>query len=229
MQLIPVIDIYNGVAVHAKLGQRAQYQPINSKLCASCKVSEVIEAFLTIAAFQKIYIADLNALTAQGNNAELIQTLVLAFPQINFWVDAGYQEYPSALTQLGNYTTVLASEAYPNSKLSVLQNFSKDFVLSLDFSAQDKPLGSLELFQQSKFWPSQIIIMTLARVGSEAGLDVDKLSYYQSLNTKTDFIAAGGIRNIQDLQQLKTMGIQQALCASALHNKILQAADLQNL
>jgi phosphoribosylformimino-5-aminoimidazole carboxamide ribotide isomerase len=42
-------------------------------------------------------------------------------------------------------------------------------------------------------------------------------------------MAAGGIRHHKDLLQLKKLGIQQALIASALHNKKLTTQDIEQL
>ena len=229
MQLIPVIDIKDGIAVHAKLGQRAQYQAIHSALCSSCQLEAVIDAFLTLSDFKLFYLADLNAIMQQGDNGILIKNLLLNYPQITFWVDSGYQQRPSNLMSLSNYQAVLGSECYSTNQLQYLKAFDKNFVLSLDFSSENKPLGSLELFENQAFWTAKIIIMTLGRVGSYAGVDLEKLEYYQNLNPDVEFIASGGIRHINDVKQLQSIGIKKALCASALHNQAISFDELKNL
>ena len=72
MKIIPVIDLKDGVVVHAHQGMREQYQPIGSNLCQSSDIYRVIEAFLGVYDFDTIYIADLNAITHQGDHDRLI-------------------------------------------------------------------------------------------------------------------------------------------------------------
>jgi len=43
MKIIPVIDLKDGVVVHAKQGHREHYQPINTDLCKSSDIFQVIE------------------------------------------------------------------------------------------------------------------------------------------------------------------------------------------
>ena len=229
MQLIPVIDIKKGLAVHAKLGLREHYQPLNTALCPSSKITQVIDCFLTLYDFKIIYLADLDAITGSGNNQTLIKNLLLFYTEITFWVDSGYQQQPSLLAHFNNYQTVLGSESYSNNVLNNLKSFEKNFILSLDFSAREKPLGSEQLFNQQDLWPLQIILMTLARVGSNQGVDLDKLIYYQQLNPKVEFIASGGIRSINDIFALQKIGIKKVLCATALHNKTISSTAIQKL
>lgn len=229
MQLIPVIDIKEGIAVHAKPGLREHYQPLHTALCPSNKITKIVDCFLEIHPFKIIYLADLNAITNCGDNQVFIKKLLLHYPHVNFWVDSGYQQQPSSLSRFNNYQTVLGSESYEDNALNDLNSFEKNFILSLDFSTQGHPLGSKRLFNEKNLWPRQIILMTLARVGSGLGVDFNMLNYYQQLNSKIDFIAAGGIRTIDDVLRLQKIGIQKALCASALHNQAISSDDMKKL
>ena len=229
MTIIPVIDLKNGGAVHAKLGLRDQYLPLNTPLCASSVVENVIEAFLQVYPFKIFYLADLNAITNSGDNAILIETLLKNYSQITFWVDSGYQKRPSKFVDFANCLPVLGSECYGDNQLSALKLFEKNFVLSLDFSAQQQPLGSPKLFEKRDFWSEKVIVMTLARVGSFAGVDIETLRYFQNRSPQTKFVASGGIRDKADLIALKNIGIEFALCASALHSGKITAVDIQTL
>ncbi len=225
MKIIPVIDLKDGVVVHARQGMREQYQPISTDLCQSSDIYKVIEAFLGAYDFDTIYIADLNAITRQGGHESLIADLLTAFPHITFWIDSGYQrfkEYP------GNLIPVLGSESYRDETISELKAFNKHFILSLDYSKSGK-LGARSLFSGQDLWPDTIIIMTLNRVGSNRGPDLEKLHWFCGQYPNKHFVAAGGIRNADDLQALKRVGIQQALIASALHSGAIRREDLNNL
>jgi phosphoribosylformimino-5-aminoimidazole carboxamide ribotide isomerase len=225
MRLIPVIDVKNGVVVHAQRGQRDNYLPINSLLSPSSNIYAVIDAFLQLDDFKIIYIADLNAITQQGDNRALIYAVLQHYPSIHFWLDAGYQSPNLTFVDVSNYQPILGSECCTAKQLLA----TKNALLSLDFSAYNQPLGEARLFNDSQLWSKQVIVMTLARVGSDTGVDMEKLRFYQQNYPQTEFIAAGGVRNKADLQQLKAIGINSVLVASALHAKTISKADITNL
>lgn len=225
MRLIPVIDLKDGVVVHAQRGQRDYYQPINSPLSPSAVVYDVIDAFLQLDNFSVIYMADLNAITQQGDNQALIYNVLQRYPSITFWLDAGYSSPSLAFAGVSNYRPVLGSECCSAQQMAT----TKNALLSLDFSAYDEPLGEARLFSDSTLWSEQVIIMTLARVGSDIGVDIEKLRFYQQTYPHIAFIAAGGVRHINDLQQLKAIGINSALVASALHTKAISKANIVDL
>ena len=223
MKIIPVIDLKDGVVVHARYGNREHYQPINSDLCGSSDIFQVIDAFLGIYKFDIFYIADLNAITGQGDHRPLIADVLALFPKITFWIDRGYQQY-QYIQYSANYLPVLGSESYRDETISELKAYKNNFILSLDYSNSDA-LGAGCLFSDPDFWPKNIIIMTLERVGSSHGPDLNKLTEFCRKYPDKNFIAAGGIRDKQDLMALTEVGIQQALIASALHSGTIKAED----
>ena len=225
MKIIPVIDLKDGVVVHARLGVREHYQAINTDLCRYPDIYRVIEAFLGLYDFDTFYIADLNAITGQGHHEHLITEVLTAFPQLMFWVDSGYQRVKK---RPHNYFPVLGSECYSDDSALELKAFNKRFILSLDYSTSGA-LGANSLFVDQDLWPDTIIVMTLNRVGSQLGPDWDKLNGFCRRYPHKRFVAAGGIRNIADLQALKQMGVQQALVASALHTGNIGREDIKKL
>lgn len=225
MKVIPVLDLKDGVVVHARCGNRALYQPINTPLCASAEVFQVLAAFLELYPFDTFYLADLNAITGQGDHRALIGEVLAKFPGITFWVDSGYQRFQ---THPANYLPVLGSECFSNAQLSELAEFKNQFVLSLDYG-NDVPLGATDLFTNSGYWPETVIIMTLARVGSQKGADCEKLAAFCQAYPNKKFVAAGGVRHIEDLLALKKLGVKQALLASALHSGAIKSDDIAKL
>ncbi len=226
MRLIPVIDLKDGVVVHARQGNRAQYHPLHSPLSASCDIYAVIAAFLRVYDFDTFYLADLNAITQQGNNALLIAQVLARFPERNFWVDCGYQRYK---LQPANYFPVLGSECYNDNNADELADFQRRFILSLDYAASGQALGAQRFFSEVALWSENIIIMTLNRVGSQQGADVEKLSAFCRDYPQHNFIAAGGVRNFADCLALKQIGVQQVLLASALHSLAITRTDIEKL
>jgi phosphoribosylformimino-5-aminoimidazole carboxamide ribotide isomerase len=225
MKIIPVIDLKDGVVVHARQGLRDQYQPIDTPLCRSSDIYRVIEAFRGIYDFDTFYIADLNAITRQGGHDRLIADVAAAFPRLLFWVDRGYQ---NVRKHPANYMPVLGSECYNDETALELKAFDKRFILSLDYSISGE-MGAKSLFSHQDLWPEMIIIMTLNRVGSHQGPDLDRLGRFCGDYPHKQFIAAGGIRNAADLRALKRAGVQRALIASALHSGTIGHEDIKNL
>ncbi len=70
-RIIFVLDILKGNAVHAISGERAKYQPIQSKVCSSSNPLEIVSELKPA----EIYIADLDRLQHFGNNFELIKKI----------------------------------------------------------------------------------------------------------------------------------------------------------
>jgi uncharacterized protein related to proFAR isomerase len=67
-------------------------------------------------------------------------------------------------------------------------------------------------------WPKRLIVMTLERVGSGAGPDLDTLQAVRRLAPEAMLIGAGGIRSEDDLARAAAAGADAWLVASALHD-----------
>ena len=87
-------------------------------------------------------------------------------------------------------------------------------ILSLDFRS-DEFQGPREILDRPQLWPQRIIVITLARVGSRAGLDIKRLNAIRALAGARRIYAAGGVR---DIGALKTAGISGALIAAVLRD-----------
>jgi len=226
MKIIPVIDIKAGHAVLAKHGEREKYKPLSTPLCDSSRVNAVIDAYLNIYSFTRLYIADLDALMQTGNNQTLINTLFRLYPDLDFIIDSGKLHSGYAPVRSNQLINIFGTESVNTYFLSDL---NQDYILSLDFSSTQELMGHANLYKPSVHWPKELIIMTLNLVGKNKGPDFVKLENYCTNYPSYNFIAAGGIRHNNDLNQLKAIGIQQVLIASALHNGDLTQRDLEKL
>lgn len=216
-QIIPVIDLMRGQVVHAKLGERSHYQPIKSRLCESSDALDIVAALLKLYPFRTLYIADIDAILGTGNHDELIKKIHINFPNLHIWLDAGkHLTSAKALPVLGS-ESFLSLERYLNQQ--------RPHVLSLDFNANGA-LGIADLHESAEHWPDEIICMTLNMVGSEQGVDYKRLNSLISRNKTSKIYAAGGVRGVEDLLQLKKIGICGALVATALHRGELNAQQL---
>jgi phosphoribosylformimino-5-aminoimidazole carboxamide ribotide isomerase len=225
LHVIPVIDLKQGQVVHAKHGQRALYQPIDSVLCASSEPLRIVEGLLKLYPFRTIYMADIDAITNTGNHFEQIELLSGMYPHITWWIDCGIRNVNAQLLYAPqpNIRAVLGSE-----NIHTLQDYramsyayESRHVLSLD-KLDSAELGAAELHHTGLYWPDDAICMTLNNVGGNAGPDIARLQTLMQLNharkKRANIFAAGGVRNNDDLLQLKQLGMAGVLVASALHS-----------
>ena len=228
MEIIPVIDLKNDQVVRARMGQRDQYRPIETPLSPSSDPVDVVRGLLGVAAFRTLYVADLDAIERKGDARAALARVKSAFPQLDVWVDNGLADADAARAFLDQGTDhlVLGSEAQTDHLL--VENLRDDprMVLSLDFRG-DSFIGPPSLLARPDIWPRRIIVMTLARVGSAAGPDLERLAAIRQLSGRRLVYAAGGLRHAGDLDELKNAGITGVLVASALHDGRLTRADIE--
>jgi phosphoribosylformimino-5-aminoimidazole carboxamide ribotide isomerase len=101
-------------------------------------------------------------------------------------------------------------------------------ILSLDFRG-DVFQGPQAILDDPELWPAHLIIMTLARVGSDAGPDFARLTAIKNRAEGRAIYAAGGLRDAQDLRLLQAAGVRGVLVASALHDGRLNASNLRTI
>ncbi len=243
MKVIPVIDILNGVVVHAVEGKRSEYQPLKSKLCTSAEPGAV-GLTLKNCGFTDLYVADLDAITCKGNNNRILQRMGQA--GLKLMVDAGTSDLPNArcLLNLGVAKVVIGTETLTHLKFleeAVTELGSEKIVVSLDLkagrvlskSAKAAAMTPLSLAQElQRLGASEIVVLDLARVGSGLGPDFALLHNLTGA-LKVRLLVGGGSRDIQDLQKLKNIGVYGVLIATALHSgkvsaELLRQEDLMD-
>lgn len=233
MEIIPVVDLLGGQAVHARAGQRDRYAPLSSHLCPSSEPLEVVRGYLAVTRFQTLYIADLDAIGKRGDNGAIVRQIRAAFPELELWVDRGLAAEADCRAWLAQDQgrLVLGSESLGTPQ--VVERLSgapegAGFVLSLDFQG-DRFLGPVALLDRPEIWPADIIVMTLARVGMAQGPDFSRLKAVARLAEGRRIHAAGGVRGAEDLERLATLGVSGVLMASALHDGRVGRREIKRL
>ena len=230
MDVIPVLDLKGGAVVHARMGMRSDYRPIDTPLSPTARPIDVARGLLSIHPFTSFYIADLDAIERRGDNNAALLELKRAFPNLVFWVDNGVADLADANCWLdaGLGCLVVGSETQRNGEL--VRHFQRDdrVVLSLDFRG-DAFVGPAALLGEADVWPSRIIVMTLARVGSAGGPDLARLAIVKAKAAGKRVYAAGGVRGADDLAALAEAGISGALVATCLHNGMLTGGQIARL
>lgn len=231
---IPVIDLFDGQAVHAIRGLRESYRPLVSALSCSPSAFDVTAGYLKLYPFRHCYIADLNALRGLGDGNHEIAGLLAQHQNLEFWIDAAFgvrERLPSYLAS-SNARGIIGSESlchladYDRLRASLAQYLEP--VLSLDFKG-GQFLGPSGLLDAPHRWPHRIIAMNLDRVGSGEGPDFDLLRQLHTSAPHCSFAAAGGIRHEQDLMQLGSLPVAFVLLATALHDRRIDASALERI
>jgi phosphoribosylformimino-5-aminoimidazole carboxamide ribotide isomerase len=228
IEVIPVIDLKGGAVVRARHGSRDSYAPIVTPLAKTSAPLDIATGLLTIYPFRTFYIADLDRIESRGSHGSTLDALSAAFPGIVFWVDAGVRDATEARSWLDRHADahlVLGSESLTSPTLLAELTPMDRIILSLDYRGSSF-VGPKEIHDAPHLWPKRVIVMLLARVGSNAGLDMDRLLGVKRRAPDVMLYVAGGLRGTFDLMRLNQAGISGVLVASALHDGRLTSADL---
>ena len=230
MEIIPVLDLKGGTVVRARMGQRDRYAPIVTPLAATSDPLDVARGVLALYPFATLYIADLDAIAGKGDNSAALRRIRREHPGVSLWVDNGIADAGAAARWLAADlgSLVLGSETQADPALIRARAADDRIILSLDFRG-DAFQGPAAILDAPSAWPARVIVMTLARVGSGAGPDVDRLAAVRALASGRRIYAAGGVRDGADLTALAGGGIAGALVATSLHDGRLQRADIDAL
>jgi phosphoribosyl isomerase A len=237
MTLIPVIDLLRGQVVRGVRGDRQAYRPIDSALCRSSEPVTVARILCDHCDARQLYIADLDALMGGRAQVALLRAVLDALPQLELWLDAGFADAATARAVLDEI-----ADGDPQRAARVVPVFGSESiasraalhgcfdgpagaraVLSLD-RRDGKRLDAAGCWDATGAWPERVIVMTLERVGSGAGPDVDTLRDLQRTAPATSFIGAGGVRDAADMARAAESGAAGWLVASALHDLQLPRA-----
>jgi phosphoribosylformimino-5-aminoimidazole carboxamide ribotide isomerase len=220
-RIIFVLDILKGNAVHAIRGERAKYQPVQSKVCSSSNPLEIVSALKPA----EVYIADLDRLQHFGDNFELIKKISA---KAKTMVDIGAENMDDVrkcaeITNtviLGTETASLdlmktAAEQFPG-RINVSIDIKNGEVLTKDTRIEPHELVKL----LNDYNIRDIIILELSKVGTSVGTDTDFLRSVVELS-KHNVLLGGGIRDMADINKLKGIGVSGALVATAVHKGMI--------
>ena len=238
MKVIPVIDVLNGIVVHAVRGKRQEYQPLQSILCKSTQPLELAKAFKSLG-FSELYVADLDAITKGKANFQMLKN-VADETELKLMVDAGVADLEAArkLLEAGVSKVVVGTETLSGKSFvgEAVRLFGSDrVIISLDLRGDEvlvklgfdgcrSPLCLLREFKDMGV--SEVIILDLARVGSGEGVNIDFLKEVRA-ELPLDLIVGGGVRDIEDLVELNELGVSGVLVATALHSGKISIQELK--
>ncbi len=238
MELIPVLDLLGGHAVHARRGSRDKYLPVQSALLPGRvgDATALARAYRTMLGAGRCYVADLDAIQGWTPQINLLKTL--ADPEHGFgqglMVDAGIStpRAAEALVDAGATTVVVGLETlrgFGDLKGIVEAVGSERVVFSLDL-LDGKPIRrrtgriasqeavSLELGARAvEAGVSAVLVLDLALVGTDAGPhNLDLIGGLKRL-LWVPILSGGGVRTTADLDVLAEAGCDAALVGTAVH------------
>lgn len=241
--ILPVIDLLAGQVVHGDGGDRAQYQPIRSRIAADSTPAAVAHAFRQLGCRQ-VYIADLDALAGATPQWSAYQHILRQ--GLSLWIDAGLSS-PDHIDEF--WHSCQARELCPNMILALESWYelsqlpdaisragASRLIMSIDLrdgtpltrdpsSASRTPSQIFDIVVRAGF--EQVIVLDLASVGRGTGCRTLSLcAEWHKRYPQVRLVTGGGVRTLDDLMEIKRAGCTAALVASALHQGVLRPSDL---
>jgi len=228
MRMIGVIDLAGGRAVHARLGRRAEYQPVGSTRlvpAAAAGDAQVLARAYQQVGVEEIYLADLDAIGGLPPAAALIGAIAtLGLP---LWVDAGITGAGAAraILDAGASGVIVGSETLPSwAALDAIvgEVGGRRSRFGIDLRG-GTPLGNVGTepgamaAQAATAGVAACVLLELARVGGAGGPDLALVRAVRAAAPDVELLVGGGVRNQQDLDALNELGCTGVLMATALH------------
>jgi len=224
-RLIFVMDLLDGVVVHAKRGERDQYKPINlfSSIVSSSDPVHILEELNPA----EVYIADLNRLMNTGDNREILRELRNRNMELRIMLDygvKGMEDLKEAVDAEMCDSIILGTET---ASIDLIEEASKSNIsvsVSIDLLnkqvlANDRNLkmAPLKLIKELNAYSIQdVIVLELDRVGTKSGIDFDFLVSAVAVS-EHDILCGGGVKSSEDLAKMERIGVKGALVATAIH------------
>jgi len=242
VRVIGVLDLSNGMAVHAKGGARAHYGPVQSIPGARLTPGDALAIaswFVKKCGLREIYIADLDALRGRPLQRALVSNIAALGSSL--WLDAGISSVVSAQAALsaGASRVVVALETLSSfdALAAVCQAVGgKTVAFSLDIRRGEPFVKAAAphagdraealVARAVAAGAGSIIVLDLSRVGTRRGVDVALLERVRTAVPDVELIVGGGVRGPSDLAALEKAGCDAVLVATALYDGRLQPSDL---
>jgi phosphoribosylformimino-5-aminoimidazole carboxamide ribotide isomerase len=251
MEIIPVLDLAGGAAVHARAGERVRYQPVRSALAPGADGDPValLRAYRERLGVSGCYVADLDAIQGGTLQAGLLRELAAlgSGRAGSLLVDAGTSRPAGTLEVLscGASEVVVGLESLHGfSDLAGVVELvgAARVIFSLDMRLGEPILNpalqdavgaapdALSLADQAAAAGVRtLLVLDIGRVGTGCGLDLGLLESLRRRFPRHRLLAGGGVLTRRDLDRIRDTGCDGVLVASAIHSGRIGAADVAAL
>ena len=234
-RIVPVVDLKDGVAVHAIKGQRNRYSPVTCDWCSNGDIVALLKGYTGIYGLQDLYIADLDAITSDTLNYD-VYPKILEIVQGKIMFDAGVTsvEKFTEITRLGFHEIILGTESISslNSYKEITEK-GENVIISIDMKDEKMispipelssrtPIEAIELLDS--FNPAAFIFLDLAKVGAKSGLS--NLAKQIPDATNIPVYLGGGIKTMKDIKGARDTGFKGVLIATALQEKLIRPKEM---
>jgi phosphoribosylformimino-5-aminoimidazole carboxamide ribotide isomerase len=236
MQLIPVIDLVQGRAVHARAGCRGRYAPVESALTPGRDGDPLalVQAYRDALGARECYLADLDAIQGGELQRGGLRWLIRAAAPCGLLVDAATYtaEGGRDLLALGAAAAVIGLETLPRLDFigeTIAAAPAERVIFSLDLRL-GRPLLSPEAAADSVRPETEelasravdagvgaLMVLDVGRVGTGRGVDLELLRRLRRRFPHVRLLVGGGVAGPEDLKRLEEAGCDGALVASAIH------------
>jgi len=232
--LVPVIDLKHGRAVHAVAGRREAYQTARGVLGDGDDPVSLALAMARACRTKRLYVADLDAIAGLPPQCDLVDSLASA--GLELWLDAGVTGPADAWPWLevdGNLMVVLGLETVrgPRALAEAARRNPGRFAFSLDLvSGEPRRAPGWETGDMAELFGAamdagirRMLAIDLARVGTGNGpWGQGVVEAWRRAGATGELLAGGGVRGPDDLRALADTGFHGALVATALHRGMPQ-------
>jgi len=247
VDVIGVIDLRGGRAVHARGGVRHLYAPVRvppedgdgPRYGVDGDAIALARFYAEELGIEELYVADLDAIALRRPQYASIDALVaLGMP---IWLDAGIADAREAraMARRGSSRIVVGSEtlrsmaslgelalAVGGERVAFSLDLRSGCVIAPDGKGADPPETIAARVADAGI--RALIVLDLARVGTGSGLDIGLLSRIRAAAPGVALLAGGGIAGPDDLRSAEEAGCDGVLVASALLDGRLAAADVRH-
>jgi len=231
-QVVPVLDVKGGIAVHAVGGRRACYERVRSVLGPSADPLELAREIRAAYGLDSIYCADLDAIAGEKPRFDLFEALVADGFEIE--IDAGLRDVAGV--------GVDALERFPPTArlVAALETLASPRALAAMVARRDGIVFGLDLFKGKpraatpSAWPPSaveiarlaidcgvrsILVLDVARVGGRGGPGLIELcDEIRALDASIELETGGGARGPDDLEAYARARVSRILVGTALHD-----------
>ena len=251
MEIIPVLDIAAGVAVHARAGNRSGYTPVRSVVAPDPPGNPyaLLRGFREILGTKSCYVADLDAI--QGGAVQ--RTVLSELAQLEVAVRPAPGGCGSRTRSSGALEVLSCGASEVVVGLETLRSFA-------DLAAIVSEVGNLAGGSSASISGSVVrcsiracrtrrpsrsprhgrargrtpalgtlLVLDIGRVGTGCGVDLGLVEGMRSRFPVDRLLAGGGVLARRDLDRMRSAGCDGALVASAIHRGAITSADVAAL